>query len=46
MLPPLIWMAVAVKLMFGGALLDRSRNDLVDQDRRKRWIRDVIGEEA
>lgn len=43
MLPPLIWMTVGVKLMFGAALLDRARNDLLDQDRRKRWIHEAIG---
>jgi len=44
MLPPLVWMTVAVKLMFGAALLDRARNDLLDQDRRKAWVRSLTGE--
>jgi heme exporter protein C len=44
MMPPLIWMAVGVKLMFGAALLDRARNDLLDQDRRKAWVRQGLGE--
>lgn len=37
MLPPLIWMTVAVKFMFGALLLQRSRNELLDQDQRKKW---------
>ena len=39
MMPPLWWMVIATKLMFGAALLDRSRNELVEQDRRKGWVR-------
>ncbi len=46
MMPPLIWMTIAVKLMFGAALLDRSRNDLLDQDRRKGWVQARLGESA
>lgn len=46
MLPPLVWMTVGVKLMFGAALLDRARNDLLDQDRRKNWIRQLVGGDA
>jgi len=46
MMPPLIWMAVGVKLMFGAALLDRARNDLLEQDRRKAWIRRLVGGET
>jgi len=46
MLPPLIWMAVAVKLMFTAVMLDRSANELVDQDRRKNWVRKMIGDYA
>ncbi len=46
MLPPLIWMTVGVKLMFGAALIDRARNDLIDQDRRKGWVRRMISEQA
>ncbi|WP_376696845.1 heme ABC transporter permease [Wenzhouxiangella sp. EGI_FJ10305] len=46
MLPPLIWMTVGVKLMFGAALLDRARNDLLDQDRRKNWMRQLVREDA
>ena len=38
MMPPLIWMTIGVKLMFGAALLDRSRNELLTQDRRKGWV--------
>ncbi len=41
MLPPLIWMTVAIKLMFGAALLDRAGNELLDQDRRKGWVADL-----
>jgi heme exporter protein C len=43
MLPPLVWMTIAVKLMFGAVLLDRSANELLDQDRRKAWVHDRIG---
>ncbi len=43
MKPPLIWMIVATKLLFTAALLDRSRNELIDQDRRKGWIRRKLG---
>jgi len=42
MLPPLIWMTVAVKLMFGAMLLQRSRNELLAQDQRKNWVRDAL----
>lgn len=40
MLPPLLWMAVGVKLMFGAAMLDRAGNDLMRQDRNKKWMRE------
>ena len=46
MLPPLLWMTVAVKLMFTAVLLDRSANELIDQDRRKTWVRKLIGDYA
>src|SRR5699024_6859759 len=46
MLPPLVFMTIGVKLMFGGALLDRARNDLIEQDRRKNWIGRVIGQDT
>jgi len=46
MLPPLIWMTVAIKLFFGAALLDRARNELIDQDRRKRWVKDWLASDA
>jgi heme exporter protein C len=42
MIPPLVWMTIGVKLMFGAALLDRSRNELLAQDRRKGWVRDKL----
>ena len=38
MLPPLIWMVISTKLFFGAALLDRARNELLDQDRSKNWV--------
>ena len=38
MLPPLIWMVISTKLFFGAALLDRARNELLDQDRSKSWV--------
>ena len=43
MKPPLIWMIIATKLLFTAALLDRSRNELVEQDRRKGWVRQKLG---
>lgn len=43
MLPPLIWMVVASKLFFAAALLDRARNELLDQDRSRRWVMDLAG---
>ncbi|TVS11395.1 MAG: hypothetical protein EA419_08170 [Wenzhouxiangella sp.] len=46
MKPPLIWMIVATKLLFTAALLDRSRNELVEQDRRKGWVRQKMGASA
>jgi heme exporter protein C len=46
MMPPLWWMVIATKLMFGAALLDRSRNELVEQDRRKGWVREKLGVSA
>ena len=42
MLPPLIWMTLATKFLFGAGLLDRARNDLLEQDRNKRWVRNEI----
>jgi heme exporter protein C len=47
MIPPLIWMVVATKLFFGAALLDRSRNELLEQDRSKKWVeQELPGAEA
>src|SRR6056297_1515214 len=45
MMPPLIWMTIAFKLMFTAVMIQRASLDLIDQDRRKRWVEDVIGEE-
>ncbi|MDT8437980.1 MAG: heme ABC transporter permease [Wenzhouxiangellaceae bacterium] len=42
MLPPLLWMVLATKFFFGAALLDRSRNELLQQDRSKRWVEQQI----
>lgn len=42
MLPPLLWMTVGMKLFFGAALLDRSRTELLDQDRSKQWVNDAV----
>jgi heme exporter protein C len=42
MMPPLIWMVVATKFFFGAALLDRARNELLDQDRSKKWVSDQV----
>lgn len=42
MLPPLIWMTVAVKLMFGALLLQRARNELLAQDQQKNWVHQAL----
>ena len=42
MMPPLIWMTIASKFLFGAALLDRSRNELLDQDQAKQWVQREI----
>jgi len=42
MLPPLVWMVVATKLLFGAALLDRARNELLEQDRSKKWVEAAV----
>ena len=42
MMPPLIWMTIASKFLFGAALLDRSRNELLEQDQSKQWVRREI----
>ncbi len=44
MLPPLIWMTVAVKFMFAAMLLQRARNELLAQDQRKQWTKRLIGD--
>jgi len=46
MMPPLIWMTIAVKLMFTAVMMQRASLDLIDQDRRKRWVDDAIGAQA
>lgn len=46
MLPPLIWMTVAVKFMFAAMLLQRSRNELLTQDQRKNWVHELVIEKA
>ena len=42
MLPPLIWMTIAVKFMFAALLLQRARNELLMQDQRKQWVGRMI----
>jgi len=44
MLPPLVFMTIAIKLMFGAAMLNRAGNDLLDQDRRKNWVGRYLGD--
>jgi len=44
MLLPLMIMAVAVKFFYAANLLTRARVRLLEQDIRKGWVRDVIGE--
>ncbi len=45
MLVPLLVMAVATKFFFAANLLTRARNQLLHQDRRKRWTKAVLGGE-
>lgn len=42
MLPPLILMTLAVKFFYAACLLMRSRAELLDQDRRKRWVAERV----
>jgi heme exporter protein C len=44
MLWPLLIMAVAVKFYYGANLLTRARVKLLEQDKRKGWVREVIKE--
>ncbi|KAA9130566.1 heme ABC transporter permease [Marinihelvus fidelis] len=44
MLWPLLIMAVATKFYYGACLLTRARNQLLEQDRGKRWAREVLME--
>jgi heme exporter protein C len=44
MLWPLLIMAVAVKFYYGANLLTRARVKLLEQDKRKGWVRNVIKE--
>ncbi len=46
MMPPLVWMTIAVKLLFAAVLLQRSANELLDQDRRRNWVRAELGVNA
>ncbi|MDX1459847.1 MAG: heme ABC transporter permease CcmC [Xanthomonadales bacterium] len=46
MLWPLLVMIVAWKFFYLANLLDRARERLVEQDRRKRWVLDSIGKEG
>jgi heme exporter protein C len=45
MLWPLLIMALAVKFYYGANLLTRARVRLLEQDKRKAWVRQVIGED-
>ena len=45
MLWPLLIMALAVKFYYGANLLTRARVLLLEQDKRKAWLRKVIGED-
>lgn len=40
MLPPLIYMAFAVKFFYAAALLMRARTELLEQDRNRSWVRE------
>jgi heme exporter protein C len=44
MLWPLLIMAVASKFYYGASLLGRARLRLLNQDHRKRWVRDMLAE--
>jgi heme exporter protein C len=44
MLWPLLIMAIAVKFYYGANLLTRARVKLLEQDKRKGWVRNVIKE--
>jgi len=45
MLWPLLLMVIAGKLYYAGSLLNRARLRLLQQDRRKRWVQEVISED-
>lgn len=42
MMPPLIWMTVAFKLLYAAALLGRARNELLRQDRSRNWVKQLM----
>ena len=44
MLWPLLIMAVAVKFYYGANLLTRARVKLLEQDKRKGWVKGVVTE--
>jgi len=44
MLWPLLIMALAVKFYYGANLLTRARVKLLEQDKRKRWVKNIIKE--
>jgi heme exporter protein C len=44
MLWPLLIMAVATKFYYAANLLTRARVRLLEQDKRKAWVRDLVGE--
>ena len=46
MLIPLLVMVLAWKLFYVANLLTRSRNRLVEQDQRKRWVAAALAREA
>jgi len=46
MLWPLLIMAIAMKFYYAANLITRSRVTLLEQDLRKGWTRDVIGNDT
>jgi heme exporter protein C len=44
MLAPLLIMSVAVKFYYGANLLTRARVKLLEQDKRKSWVREIVKE--
>jgi hypothetical protein len=46
MLWPLLIMAIAVKFYYAANLLTRARVKLLEQDKRKAWVHEIIKEKS